>query len=137
MEQLRSVLSQKSGHLARLVERQAGIDESVARRFVQIAGADLIESYDWQRSALELRDFADPSNARDLLSGAYAGRIANELGISREQVWAALRVFVPRVLQLADLADSGPRTSPPSMALALRWSRAATAPSGALLHPLD
>ncbi len=137
MERLRRVLGQKSAYLARVVEVQAGVEDSVARRFVQIAGADLIESYSWQKSELDLRDFADPCNARDLLSGAYAGHIAHELGISRAQVWAALRLFVPRVLQLANIPVTRSETDPPSMSLALRWNRPATAHAGTLLHPLE
>jgi len=137
MEKLQSVLAQKSAYLARMVEAHAGIEASVARRFVEIAGADLIESYSWQKSELELRDFADPCNTRDLLSGAYAGHIALELGISRSQVWAALRLFVPRVLQLANIAGARTDSSPPSMSLGIRWSRPATAQPGALLQPLD
>jgi hypothetical protein len=137
MERLRSVLAQKSAYLARVIEVQAGIEESVARRFVQIAGADLIESYCWQKPELELRDLADPCNTRDLLSGAYAGHIAHELGLPRSQVWAALRLFVPRVLQLANITVSASDRSPPSMTLALRWSRPATAQTGVLLHPLE
>ena len=137
MERLQSVLGQKSAYLARVIEVHAGIESSVARRFVQIAGADLIESYSWQKSELDLRDFADPCNARDILSGAYAGHIAHELGISRSQVWAALRLFVPRVLQLANVTVSKSDSLPPSMGAALRWSRASTPQSAWRLNPMD
>jgi len=137
MERLASVLGQKSAYLARVIEVHVGIEHSVAMRFVQIAGADLIESYSWQRSELDLRDLSDPCNARDILSGAYAGHIAHELGISRSQVWAALRLFVPRVLLLANVTVSRSETLPASMGLALRWSRASTPQAAQRLHPLD
>ena len=132
---LRSVLARKSGYLARTLEVQAGVESRLAKEFVRIAGADLIESYRWQRAAIEGRELADPSNARDLLSVADAGHIADELGMSRSQVWQALRAFVPRVLQLA---SAPPRAQmPPSMGLALGWSRPVATQMPALLHPMD
>jgi hypothetical protein len=136
MARLQQVLGRKSDYLARALEVHSGIESSVARRFVQVAGADLIESYLWQRAEIEGRELADPSNARDLLSGAYTARIAHELGIPRKQVWVALRAFVPRVLQLAGAAarEVG---APPSMGFALRWSRPMTAQTPALLRPMD
>jgi len=135
MDRLRTVLGRKSGYLARAIEVHAGLEEPLARRFVQIAGADLIESYRWQEADIEERDLADPSNARDLLSGAYAAHIADEVGLSRPQVWDALRAFVPRVLQLASAASRS--ETPPSMAVPHRWSRPVSAPVPALLHPMD
>jgi hypothetical protein len=134
MDRLSRVLGRESGHLARVVEVQAGLEEPVATQFVQVAGADLIESYRWQKDDIEARDLADPTSARDLLSGAYAARIADQMGLPRAQVWDALRAFVPRVLQLASAA---PRSeTPPSMSLMRRWSRPVSAPM-ALLHPMD
>jgi hypothetical protein len=135
MDRLRNVLGRQSGYLARALEVHAGLEEPAATRFVQIAGADLIESYRWQKADIDVRDLADPSNARDLLSGAYAARIADEVGLSRSQVWDALRAFVPRVLQLASAASRS--ETPRSMALAGRWSRPVTAQVPALLHPMD
>jgi hypothetical protein len=135
MDRLQTVLGRRSGYLARALEVQAGLQEPLATRFVQIAGADLIESYRWQRKDIEQRDLADPCIARDLLSGAYAARIADQVGLSRSQVWDALRAFVPAVLQLASAASRS--ESPPSMSLAHRWSRPVTAQVPALLHPMD
>jgi len=135
MDRLRNILGRKSGHLARALEVHAGLEEPQATRFVQVAGADLIESYRWQKADIEERDLADPSSARDLLSGAYAAYIADEVGLSRSQVWDALRAFVPRVLQLASAASLA--ETPRSMALAGRWFRPVTARVPALLHPMD
>jgi hypothetical protein len=135
MDRLRNVLGRQSGYLARALEVHAGLEEPLATRFVQIAGADLIESYRWQKKDIEERDLDDPCNARDLLSGAYAAHIADQVGLSRSQVWDALRAFVPRVLQLASAASRS--DAPPSMWLAHRWSRPVTAQVPALLHPMD
>ncbi len=136
MDRLRDVLGWKTGYLARVLELHAGIEGALARRFVQIAGAELIESYLWQKSEIEGRELADPSISRDLLSGACAGRIADELGMSREHVWEALRAFVPHVLQLA---HAGPRANaaPPSMSAGIRRARPMTSRAPALLHPMD
>jgi hypothetical protein len=135
MDRLRNVLGRQSGYLARALEVHAGLEGPQARRFVQIAGADLIESHRWQRDDIEERDLADPSYARDLLSGAYAARIADEVGLSRPQVWDALRAFVPRVLQLASAASRS--ETPPSMAHPHRWSRPVSVQVPAFLHPMD
>lgn len=136
MDRLRNVLGRKTGHLAGVVEAQAGIEGALAKRFVRIAGADLLESYLWQRTGDDARDLADPSLTRDLLNGAYAARIARELDLTREQVWRALRAFVPQVLRLAS-AGARSQVEPPSMTLVLRWSRPITAQASTLLHPMD
>lgn len=136
MDRLRNVLGRKKGHLVRVLESHAEIDRGLATRFVQVAGADLIESYLWQGGGTEERELSDPSLSRDLLNGAYAARIARELGMTRDQVWSALRAFVPYVLSLAS-ASARSKVQPPSMSLALRWSRPVTSQVPALLHPMD
>jgi hypothetical protein len=47
MDRLRDVLGRQSGYLARALEVHAGLEEPLTTRFMQIAGADLIESYRW------------------------------------------------------------------------------------------
>jgi hypothetical protein len=102
MDALQRVLASRTGDLARVLEQQMGIQEAVARRFVQVAGAELIESFQWQRAALDVDHLSDAKNARDLLSAVGAGRIASDVGIPRTEVWKGLRAFVPSVLELAE-----------------------------------
>jgi hypothetical protein len=144
MDRLRDVLGHKSGHLARAVEVQVGIEAAAARRFVEIVGEDLMEAYLWQRADIDAREPTDPTISRDLLSGAYAAHIARELGISRSSVWGALRVFVPRVLTLASASPRcpirPPSTTPPRRSLgggAPSSVPSVAAPLSALLHPLE
>ena len=133
MDRLRNVLGHKSGHLARALEVHVGIEAAVARRFVEIVGEDLLESYLWQRADIDAREPTDPNISRDLLSGAYAAHIARELGISRSRVWQALRAFVPRVLRLASASPH--RETAPSVTL--HRSRSVAPHLSALLHPLE
>ena len=137
MEALQRVLASRMGYLARVLERRVGIQEAAARRFVQVAGAELIESFRWQRAALNADHLSDAKNARDLLSGVGAGRIATDVGIPRTEVWKGLRAFVPSVLQLAEAHRSGvsmQRTS--ALERPRRRARRAPAVLG-FLHPME
>jgi hypothetical protein len=78
-----------------------GLEVAAARRFVSIAGADLVHSFAWQTVDLDLHDLTSMSNVTRLLGGMHAQRIASVLRIPVGDVWASLRVFVPEVLTLA------------------------------------
>ena len=102
METLETVIGRRSEHFVRIFVSQFGFSEDRAELFVRLAGNDLIESYKWQSSRLADEALSDPANVRDLMSTIHANGIASSLGISTSEVWSGLRVFVPRVLQLAD-----------------------------------
>lgn len=135
---MQRVLASRTGDLARVLEHQMGIPETAARHFVQVAGEELLESFRWQRAALDVDRLSDARNARDLLSAVGAGRIASDVGIPRTEVWKGLRAFVPSVLQLAEaqrLAASPQRIS----AAEKPRRRSRRAPDAALgfLHPME
>jgi hypothetical protein len=107
MERLQRVLAQRSGELARTIERQAGVDGPLAAKFVSVAGEELLDAYLWQEQDLDRR-LSHPRNARELLGAVCAHRVAADLGMSLDAAWAALRAFVPSVLALAE----GQRAAP-------------------------
>jgi uncharacterized protein YidB (DUF937 family) len=45
---------------------------------------------------------AEPDNVRDILGNMEANQIAQDLGLPQDEVWSALRTFVPRALEIAD-----------------------------------
>lgn len=117
-----------------------GIQEAAARRFVQVAGAELVESFRWQRAALDVDHLSDAKNARDLLSAVGAGRIAADVGISRTEVWKGLRAFVPSVLQWAEVQRSAPSPSAHRVTAferSRRRSRWTPQAAVGFLHPME
>ncbi|HUP53041.1 MAG TPA: hypothetical protein VM198_11225 [Longimicrobiales bacterium] len=102
METLETVLGSRAPHFVRIFVSQFGFSEERAERFVELAGSDLIECYRWQADRMDPRELSAPENVRSLLGAIHARRIADSLGIPPAEVWSGLRVFVPRVLQLAD-----------------------------------
>lgn len=111
MEALQRVLRQSTGDLAGSLVGQVGIQESVAVRFVDVAGADLIGSYAWQESNLDLDHLSAPANVRDLMSALNAGRIAKYVGLPVTEVWKGLRAFVPHVVQLTERQSGRPASA--------------------------
>ena len=127
MDVLQSVLGQRTGDIASVLESQAGIRGTVARRFVLVAGAELLDSYNWQKVDLDPEDLSEPRNVRDLLSAISAHRIASAVELPVTDVWQGLRTFVPCCMQLAEshrrgtsmsqarrpgVASRGPRRTP-------------------------
>lgn len=102
MELLESVIGRKSPHFVRLFVSQFGFTVERAEQFVSLAGNDLLESYRWRAEDLDPDSLSKPENVRELLAVIGGNRIADRLGLPRDDVWSGLRVFVPRVLQLAD-----------------------------------
>lgn len=101
MEHLQRVLEERSGDITAHVVRRQGFSPETAGRFVQEAGPDLLESWRWQASSLQVEDLATWSNVQRLLGGMHANALARALGMPPAEVWQALRVFVPKVLLLA------------------------------------
>jgi len=101
MERLYGVLAERGDELVGLLADLRGYDGEIARRFVTVAGADLIHSFAWQCTELDVGDLTAFSNITRLLGGMHARRIARTLGLPIEDVWAGLRAFVPEVLSLA------------------------------------
>ncbi len=120
METLETVIGRRSEHFVRIFVSQFGFTEERALRFVELAGSDLMESYRWQAQRLGRGRLSAPENVRDLLSAIHANGIASSLGMPSSEVWSGLRVFVPRVLQLADRYPSA--FNAPQGPLG-RWSR--------------
>jgi hypothetical protein len=54
------------------------------------------------RDQVDSSELSAPDNVRELLGTIRANWIADSLGMPPHEVWSGLRVFVPRVLQLAD-----------------------------------
>jgi hypothetical protein len=102
MEALRQVIEENSRDLAGAVRAGAGVHASVALRFVSVAGADLIGSYDWLEADLDLEQLSAPRNVRALMGALNAQHIARELGMPVSIVWEGLRAFVPSVVRLVD-----------------------------------
>ena len=102
MELLESVIGRQSPHFVRIFVSQFGFSRERAERFVSLAGRDLLESYAWCADELDHATLSAPENVRGLLGAIGGNRIADSLGIPRAEAWSGLRVFVPRVLQLAD-----------------------------------
>jgi hypothetical protein len=102
MEALETVLGRRSPHFVRIFVSQFGFSEERAERFVSLAASDLLESYRWRAEDLHPGSLSSPENVRELLSAIRGNRIADSLGMPPAEIWSGLRVFVPRVLQLAD-----------------------------------
>lgn len=102
MDRLETVIGRKSPHFVRIFVSQFGFSEERAEQFVSLAASDLIESYRWRAEDLDPRALSAPENVREILGAIRGNRIADSLGIPRAEAWSGLRVFVPRVLQLAD-----------------------------------
>jgi hypothetical protein len=94
------VLGRRHPELVDTLVRQAAFSPEQADRFAALARSELVESIEWQR--LRPTDLTKPSAVRDVLSTMHSGRIASALGMPRSEVWAGLRAFVPRALELAD-----------------------------------
>lgn len=102
MEPLETVIGRRSSHFVRIFVSQFGFSVERAEAFVTLAGDDLLASYRWRSDELSPGELSAPQNVRELLGAIHGNRIADELGIPRAEAWTGLRVFVPRVLQLAD-----------------------------------
>jgi hypothetical protein len=102
MERLETVLCSRTQHFVRIFVTQFGFSVDRAKRFVDLAGDDLIECYRWQGQNLLPGEYSHPENVRNIMSVLHARGIADSLGMAPAEVWSGLRVFVPRVLQLAD-----------------------------------
>lgn len=115
-----------------------GLQDAAALDFVRAAGAELIASYAWQRASLDAQRLSDARNVRDLLSTVGAGRIAAQVGISREVTWEGLRAFVPSVLRRAE--GQRPASRLRSMSgTEMPWRRARRAPASAFgfMQPME
>lgn len=108
MERVKQVLEERAADVAAHLVLRQDFGRDVARRFVEVAGAELIASWEWQASSLELEDLATWTNVQRLLGGIHAKALASELDLSPTVVWHALRTFVPRVLLLASRPESVP-----------------------------
>ena len=102
MENLETVLCSKSPHFVRIFVSQFGFSVERAEQFVSLAADDLMESYKWRAGDLDPGALSAPENVRELLGAIRGNLIADWLGMPHAEVWSGLRVFVPRVLQLAD-----------------------------------
>ncbi|HUF76616.1 MAG TPA: hypothetical protein VMM35_10075 [Longimicrobiales bacterium] len=102
METIETVIGRRTPHFVRIFVSQFGFSEERAEQFVSLAGDDLIESYRWRASDMGHRRLSDPESVRELLGAIRGDHIASSLGLPPSEVWSGLRVFVPRVLQLAD-----------------------------------
>ncbi len=102
MQSLYGVLTQGTRDLVHLLADLPGLSHERAERFVELAGTDLIESVEWQRRDLHGRSLSEPDTVRDVLSGIRARRLARALDMPQADVWAALRTFVPRFLEMAE-----------------------------------
>lgn len=101
MERVKQVLDERAADIAAHLVLRQEFGREVAQRFVQVAGAELIASWEWQTSSLQMEDLATWTNVQRLLGGIHAKALASELDLSPDVVWNALRTFVPRVLLLA------------------------------------
>lgn len=124
MDILTGVLEQRSDELVDHIVERHGFSPGVARAFVDLASTELIKSWRWQTSALQAEDLSTWSNVHRLLGTVHANAIAAALEVSPDEVWRALRAFVPKVLLLASRSapsetrhrDShGPYVRPPSL----------------------
>jgi hypothetical protein len=97
---LRYVLGQRQDDLVSVLVQRGGFDVDTARRFVAVAGEDLVESYEWQAGEFVRDDPSARGNVRLLLGSAHANAIASTVGISRPQAWHGLRTLVPRVMSM-------------------------------------
>jgi hypothetical protein len=111
MERLQLVLEYRTRDLVNVLVRRTGLDPDTAARFVATAGPDLLESWRWQSSRLDLEHLPTWSNVQRLLGGIHANAIAVDLEIRPADVWRGLRTFVPQVLLMADRASTGSSTS--------------------------
>jgi hypothetical protein len=102
METLETVIDDRARDFVRLLVSQFGFTEERAEKFVILAGSDLMESYRWRADDIGPGQLSDPENVRELLGAIRGNHIASSLGLPPSDVWSGLRVFVPRVLQLAD-----------------------------------
>lgn len=108
MESLQSVLGQGTHDFVHHLVDLPGLSQERAERFVELAGSDLIECIEWQLPNLRGRKLSAPGTVRDVLSVIHARRLASALEMPQADVWAALRAFVPRFLQMAELARPWP-----------------------------
>lgn len=102
MDTVGQVLGERKRDLVRALVGGTGLSIDAAERFVSLASNDLIESLEWQAATVRARDLAAPATVRDVLSAMRAGMLSSALGMNRSDVWAGLRAFVPRALQLAE-----------------------------------
>lgn len=106
MQRVKQVLEDSAGDIAAHLVLRQNLGREVAERFVEVAGAELIASWEWQASSVQLENLATWNNVQRLLGGIHAKALASELGLSPDVVWPALRTFVPRVLLLASRTES-------------------------------
>ena len=102
METIETVIGGRAQQFVRLFVSQFGFSVEHAEAFVTLAGNDLLESYRWRADHLAAAELSAPENVREILGVIGGNQIADTLGIPRTAAWSGLRVFVPRVLQLAD-----------------------------------
>ncbi|MDX1646494.1 MAG: hypothetical protein R3304_05070 [Longimicrobiales bacterium] len=86
--------------------RREGFSLELAERFVRVAGRDLMESWEWHASVLDLEDLASWPNAQRLLGGIHTDSVARDLDMEPPDVWRALRTFVPKVLILLSRVET-------------------------------
>lgn len=101
MDRLRWVSARRSDELVRLLVLREGFDDATARRFVDLAVDDLLESYRWQTDRLPPADAHRVADARRLLGFVHGNAIASAVGIPTPRAWQALRTLVPRLLRMA------------------------------------
>lgn len=111
MKRVQQVLEERGGEIAQHLVLRQEMDDAQAERFVDVAGRELMASWEWQASSLQVDDLASWANAQRLLAGMHAKSLASQLDLPPERVWRALRAFVPRVLILATRggASASPR----------------------------
>lgn len=102
MESIQSVLERRKRDLVEVLISGTGLSVRRAERFVDVAGMDLVEALLWRNGAVKREHLAEPDNVRDILGNMEANQIAQDLGLPQDEVWSALRTFVPRALEIAD-----------------------------------
>lgn len=102
MESIQAVLERRKSDLIEVLVSGTGLSMQRAERFVDLAGTDLVEALVWRNGAVSHDHLSAPSNVRDILGTMGAGQIAQSLGLPRDEVWTALRTFVPHALEIAD-----------------------------------
>lgn len=106
MQRVKRVLEERADDIAGHLVLRQDFERDVAERFVELAGAELMASWQWQASSLQLESLPTWTNVQRLLGGIHAKALASDLDLPPDQVWYALRTFVPRVLILANEAGA-------------------------------
>lgn len=107
MDLLEKVLSERVDELAAAVSEQTGLSPTDARKLVEAAGGDLVESYRWQGADLRASRLDSPLVARSVLGFIRGRALAERLGMSQGLTWDGIRVLVPAVLETAARREAG------------------------------